>query len=385
MASKKTGGKNSKCAKVESQTEVSFPRNSRRFLRSSSLTGHDDGDSGMGTSSGGPVRLRSIRHWRNTSRNTRPRSGSSDSDEDEQGSGGGRRLHYYFTGDSSCNKTQAVAGGDGDEAASSDVDDEDQQKRFDWVWDKECKSQASHVTSDEHEVHFHLEYSCGTAACRGSMEMSDGQHYWEIKMVSAVYGTDMMVGIGTKEIDFSHYAQTFCSLLGNDNNGESCGLSYTGAFHFAGSTNMFCAKFGQKDIIGVHLDMWQGTLSFYKNGQRLGVAKSGLIGKSWYPMVCSTAARSSMRLVRSISYPSSLQFMCCTVLRRHIPQEQNVLKALAFPPGLKNYLNDRLGWLLGSQVDLTANIPCHNKATQTLLTITGKLFSAGQDDTSDEV
>lgn len=39
-----------------------------------------------------------------------------------------------------------------------------------------------------------MEYSCGTAAIRGTKELGEGQHFWEIKMTSPVYGTDMVSG-----------------------------------------------------------------------------------------------------------------------------------------------------------------------------------------------
>ena len=48
------------------------------------------------------------------------------------------------------------------------------------------------MTCDNRKVNFHTEYSCGTAAIRGSKELADGQHFWEIKMTSPVYGTDMV-------------------------------------------------------------------------------------------------------------------------------------------------------------------------------------------------
>lgn len=64
----------------------------------------------------------------------------------------------------------------------------------DWVWDKESKSSGAYVSRSERMVSFHSEYSCGTAAVRGSRALSDGQHFWEIKMTSPVYGTDMVIG-----------------------------------------------------------------------------------------------------------------------------------------------------------------------------------------------
>lgn len=128
---------------------------------------------------------------------------------------------------------------------------------FDWVWDDLNKSSATLLSCDNRKVNFHVEYSCGTAAIRGTKELGEGQHFWEIKMTSPVYGTDMvsgwqgmvggqimlsalslgslcpacysqMVGIGTSDVDLDKYHHTFCSLLGRDE--DSWGLSYTGAW-----------------------------------------------------------------------------------------------------------------------------------------------------------
>ena len=54
-----------------------------------------------------------------------------------------------------------------------------------------------------------------------------------------------------------------------------------------------------------------------------GVACRNLIGKEVYPMLCSTAARSGMRLVRTQSCTSTLQYLCCRKLRQvtlHYPR-----------------------------------------------------------------
>ena len=39
---------------------------------------------------------------------------------------------------------------------------------------------------------FHVDYSCGTAAVRGTIPMVEDQYYWEVKMTTPVYGTDMV-------------------------------------------------------------------------------------------------------------------------------------------------------------------------------------------------
>ncbi|XP_052779752.1 SPRY domain-containing SOCS box protein 3-like isoform X2 [Mya arenaria] len=215
---------------------------------------------------------------------------------------------------------------------------------FEWTWDSGSKSAASFLKHDQREVVFHVDYSCGTAAVRGSQPMCDDQYYWEVKMTTPVYGTDMMVGVGTVDLDLNKYRHKFCSLVGRD--AESWGMSYTGMLHHKGLKQMYASKFGQGTIIGVHLDMWHGTLSFYKNRKPLGIAYRGLQGKKLYPVVSSTAARSGMKVIKCRSFKTSLQFMCCQVLRTVIPRHLDVLKVIDMPPGLREFLENNMSWLL---------------------------------------
>ncbi|XP_028669780.1 SPRY domain-containing SOCS box protein 3a [Erpetoichthys calabaricus] len=220
---------------------------------------------------------------------------------------------------------------------------EDDQE-FEWVWDDGNKSTATLLSCDNRKVNFHMEYSCGTAAIRGNKELAEGQHFWEIKMTSPVYGTDMMVGIGTSDVNLDKYRHTFCSLLGKDE--DSWGLSYTGLLHHKGDKVNFSSRFGQGSIIGVHLDTWHGTLTFFKNRKCIGVAATKLHDKKFYPMVCSTAAKSSMKVIRSCFSPTSLQYLCCARLRQLLPECVDTLSVLPLPPGLKHLLKYKLGWVL---------------------------------------
>ncbi|XP_063286707.1 SPRY domain-containing SOCS box protein 3 [Pelobates fuscus] len=220
----------------------------------------------------------------------------------------------------------------------------EEDEDFDWVWDDCSKSTATLLSCDNRKVSFHMEYSCGTAAIRGNKVLSDGQHFWEIKMTSPVYGTDMMVGIGTSDVNLDKYRHTFCSLLGKD--AESWGLSYTGLLQHKGDKNSFSTRFGQGSIIGVHLDTWHGVLTFYKNRKCIGVAATQLRNKKLFPMVCSTAAKSSMKVIRSCCCRTSLQYLCCARLRQLLPDCVDSLEALPLPPGLKQVLGNKLGWVL---------------------------------------
>lgn len=63
-------------------------------------------------------------------------------------------------------------------------------------------------------------------------------------------------------------------------------------------------------------------------------------------MVSSTAARTGMRLIKASSFPTSLQFLCCQVLREIIPSHLDVINELKLPPGLQAFLTNNLSWLL---------------------------------------
>ncbi|KPP73772.1 SPRY domain-containing SOCS box protein 3-like [Scleropages formosus] len=227
---------------------------------------------------------------------------------------------------------------------TSDCHCGEDDQHFDWVWDDCSRSTATLLSCDNRKVSFHTEYSCGTAAIRGNKELAHGQHFWEIKMTSPVYGTDMMVGIGTSDVNLDKYRHTFCSLLGKDE--DSWGLSYTGLLHHKGDKINFSSRFGQGSIIGVHLDTWHGTLTFFKNRKCIGVAATKLHNKRFYPMVCSTAAKSSMKVIRSCFAPTSLQYLCCARLRQLLPDCEDTLAALPLPPGLRQLLHNKLGWVL---------------------------------------
>lgn len=197
---------------------------------------------------------------------------------------------------------------------------------FDWVWDASSRSTATLLTCDNRKVSFHSDYSCGTAAVRGSRELADGQHFWEIKMTSPVYGTDMVslqdLSITTREnknrmlnkswfvlkllfldrwLALEHLMSIWTStgtrsavcwgkmqtaggsptlvssivLSGNiclleTFKGKCDGSCFPGLLHHKGDKLKFSSRFGQGSIIGVHLDTWHGTLTFFKNRKCIG-------------------------------------------------------------------------------------------------------------------
>lgn len=77
-----------------------------------------------------------------------------------------------------------------------------------------------------------------------------------------------------------------------------------------------------------------------------GVAVTELQNKRLYPMVCSTAAKSSMKVIRSCSAPTSLLYLCCARLRQLVPDCIDILDVFPLPPGLRQLLHNKLGWVL---------------------------------------
>ncbi|KAM8876369.1 SPRY domain-containing SOCS box protein 3-like isoform 1-T1 [Synchiropus picturatus] len=213
---------------------------------------------------------------------------------------------------------------------------------LDWVWDEGNKSSGVFLSCGDQKVSFHSDYSCGTAAVRGTKELAEGQHFWEVKMTSPVYGTDMMIGIGTSDVNLEKLKYSFGSLLGLDE--DSWGLSYTGYLQHKGDKVKLTSRFGQGSVIGLHFDTWHGTLTFYKNQYYLGIAVIQQQNKKFFPMICSTAAKSSMKVIRSCYTPTSLQYLCCVKLRQMLPHSPDVLKTLDLPPGLHTRLHFQLGW-----------------------------------------
>jgi hypothetical protein len=66
-------------------------------------------------------------------------------------------------------------------------------KVHEWAWDEQLATATTLLSNDNREVQFHPGYSSGTAAIRGDSPFQRGHiYYWEIKMLTALYGTDVV-------------------------------------------------------------------------------------------------------------------------------------------------------------------------------------------------
>ncbi|GFW39249.1 SPRY domain-containing SOCS box protein 3 [Trichonephila clavipes] len=64
--------------------------------------------------------------------------------------------------------------------------------QVEWTWAKGNDNEFVALLNNNRDVKFHRNISSGTAVVRGTQPMSNDQYYWEVKMISPVYGTAMV-------------------------------------------------------------------------------------------------------------------------------------------------------------------------------------------------
>ncbi|XP_053203457.1 SPRY domain-containing SOCS box protein 3-like isoform X1 [Panonychus citri] len=216
-----------------------------------------------------------------------------------------------------------------------------------WTWSSKAKSREVKIFGKERRrIIFHPHWSNGTAGVRGNRILNSGHQeciYWEVRLPDRVFGTSMMFGIGTSKTRLQ--ANMFTNLLGEDD--QSWGLSHKGYIWHNGESRKFCKPFREnvKTTIGLLYDSCQGTLTYYKDGVKLGVAFRGLnqVSSSLYPLVSSTAAKTVMILcnLKVAYYCSTLKERCRYVILKNLTRSQDI-EQLPLPFKLRDYLNHPL-------------------------------------------
>lgn len=203
-----------------------------------------------------------------------------------------------------------------------------------WVWSSEDKSPSVYLCLNNKVACFYIDpviESTGTAGVRGTKAFTHGQHYWEVKL-SSVFGTSIMIGVGTKEAVLQTNDYEFVDLIGRDD--QSWGLSYKGKVWHNGQARRYCEPFYDSTVIGVLLDMDAGILSYFKNGRPLGVAFTGLCDKACelYPIISSTSTLSEIELCDSTCRYVSLQDQCRMTISKLVKKDK--IDFLPLPRGI---------------------------------------------------
>lgn len=207
-----------------------------------------------------------------------------------------------------------------------------------WTWSKSDKSHEVRLYGEfAHTAHFHPNWSNGTAAVRGDKILNNGIFYWEIKVSQRVFGTSMMFGVGTANTRL--HVDAFVNLLGEDQ--WSVGLSHKGLAWYNGTWKQYTKPFRENEstTIGLLFNGLKGTLTYYKDGESLGVAFEGLnrIEQNLYPIISSTAAKTEMTLTNCRRCFTSLQDRCRHVILKRINSPKSI-QTLPIPYNTKEFL-----------------------------------------------
>ncbi|XP_036329305.1 SPRY domain-containing SOCS box protein 3-like [Rhagoletis pomonella] len=209
-----------------------------------------------------------------------------------------------------------------------------------WTWSKRHRSKEIVLSgANNRTVHFHPNWSKGTAGVQGKRPLNNGRFYWELHVSQRVFGTSIMFGIGTKQARL--HANSFRNMLGENEHGW--GLSHKGVLWHKGVALLYTKRFKENHptVIGILFDGIEGTLTYYKDGKCLGVAFRGLdkIKEPLYPIVCSTAAKTEMTLKCTRRDFVNLQDRCRAEIIKHVKTREDLVK-LKLPPLITQYLSE---------------------------------------------
>lgn len=214
---------------------------------------------------------------------------------------------------------------------------------FSWYWSDTHHGREVSVHNDKRTLTFHPSSSNYSTAIRGTKILSKNmEHYFEVEMQSPFFGQARQVGLGTSLTALESNSLDFSPILGKDHG--SWGLNYDGYKYHSGSKEKYVSIDPDKfDIlqVGVLYDSYYGTLSFRYNGKWCGVAFEHVITNlDLYPMLCSSSAKSVMKLTHCSSSVMSLKALCRGVVRMNIAQDKGY-EELDVPNHIKAYLTHR--------------------------------------------
>ncbi len=143
-----------------------------------------------------------------------------------------------------------------------------------WCWDSEHRSQCVSLSNNKKIAYFFdnpYTISRGTVGVRGNRAFTQGIRYFEILIKEPLYGTAVMIGLGTDDTCLHYENFDYVNLVGNDAN--SWGLCHKGTIHHNNKSFKYCdAIFDKDSVIGVFYNANNKTLHYFLNGKYLGLA-----------------------------------------------------------------------------------------------------------------
>jgi len=229
------------------------------------------------------------------------------------------------------------------------VDIEEQKKHG---WNKDDKSPNVFVKNEGLTVH-RYPVAQSSDACRGKIGYTRGLHCWDITWDARQRGTHAIVGVCTREAPLTCFG--YRSLVGMSNESWGWDLGRNKLYHGGkaqrGQRKSYPSFLGSDQVLDVPktvtvvLDMEAGTLSFMADNRYLGVAFSGLKGKTLYPVISCVWGNCEigMRYINGLEpEPLPLAELCRRSIRQSMGKvtEENV-QQLPLPHLLQGYVLSR--------------------------------------------
>ena len=221
-----------------------------------------------------------------------------------------------------------------------------------WSWDR--KDQYPDIEfhdSGNPRVTFNgMGMICGTDALKSDW------HYWEVKVHNtARYGPtflslrNTLLGVGTAKAvtDIQKERDITFMMLHHHNESWLVNTHFSTLYHHRVS-HWFVNPYPRKrsTVIGMFLDTKQGTLSYYRDGEPLGIAYRGLhhVKDELFPVMASNKGV-EMTLVKRLRNYHSLQDHCRGIILKELSHKRRSkpnIDLLPLPSMMKEFVNDGL-------------------------------------------
>ncbi|KAF7263284.1 hypothetical protein GWI33_003148 [Rhynchophorus ferrugineus] len=218
-------------------------------------------------------------------------------------------------------------------------------------WSRTNRSQNILVNTNDPTVCFRVKSSQSTDCIRGNVGYTEGTHCWEIHWPRTKRGTHALVGVATEDAPLQ--GPYLMNLVGNNKHSWGWNL-WTNMLHHDSENEKTVpypnfrdkyVKYAAPDKFMVMLDMDQGTLSFIVDGRNLGIAFTGLKGKTLYPIISVVFGESQV----TMSYigglgntPPSLKALSRLLIRETVGRCHigTATKRLNIPETLMEYVSN---------------------------------------------
>lgn len=221
-------------------------------------------------------------------------------------------------------------------------------QKIGFKWDNNDNKDLIVYANEPQVVMFHPNKSFGTSAIRGDRPLlKNAFTYWQITISDRIFGTSIMIGIGTKEAKTKSIG--YLNLLGIDSN--SWGLSHKGVIWHDNCSKQFTNAFDENKCvkIGCLFDGYKGRLAYFINNVYIGVAfdnikvvkKGDEEAEYLYPMISSTISQCIMKLDFCYQTFPTLQELCRSVVVKNANLFNSIKLEYPFIPSyIKDYLEN---------------------------------------------